>query len=96
MYSNDEWNELSYWQQQQVRDLRRALNAHGGDHNQDETHNDNRNINATETIDNGSVPGKVSLGGGSITSQSGRAEDVFAPRGSSAGSRRGTGNQGGN
>ena len=95
-YSNEEWSELFYWQQQRVCGLHRALNAHGGDCNQDENHNNIRNINATETVDNSSVPGEVSLGGGSIPSQSGRAGDAFAPRGSSVGSRRGTGNQSGN
>ena len=50
-------------------------------------------MNATETTDNGSVPGEVSLTGAtSIGSQSGRAGDAFAPRGgnqsSGDGSRR--------
>ena len=48
--------------------------------NQD--NNNERNKNATETADNGSVPGEVSLGGAtSIGSQSGCAGDAFTPRG---------------
>ena len=95
VYFNEEWNNLSYCQQQRVRDLRRALNSHN---DKDEGGNticeDNRNINATETVENGSIPGQVSLGGGSVASQSGRAGDALAPRGSSGGSsrQRGSGN----
>ena len=88
-YSNKEWNNLSYWQQQRVRDLQRALNSHNdGDEGGSTLHEDNRNINATETVENGSVPGEVSLGGDSIASQSGRAGDAFAHRGISGGSSR--------
>ena len=57
--------------------LRCALNNEGGNnHNR----NDERNFNSTETNDNGSVPGEVSLAGAMfVGSQSGQAGDVFAP-----------------
>ena len=61
-----------------MRDLCCALNNEGGNnHNR----NDERNVNSTETNDNGSVPGEVSLAGAtSVGSQSRRAGDAFAPR----------------
>ena len=71
-YSNEEWNDLLYWQQQRVRDLCRALGAHNGDCNVDDNtaNPDGRSINATNTTDQGLVPGEVSVGGGSVASQS--------------------------
>ena len=66
------------------------MNSHNEDNDEGSTQHsgDSHNINATETVDNGSVPGEVSLWGGSIANQSGRDGDVFAPRGNSGGSSR--------
>ena len=65
----------------------------GGERNDEGESLDNCNVNATDTIDS-SVPGEVSLGGGSVASKSGRAGDAFAPSGASGGARnRGNGSQ---
>ena len=75
-----------------MRDLRRVVrhrNPNGGNNNNQHE----RQINATET-EQASIPGEVSVSGGSIPSQAGHARDAFAPRQGSVGSRN-TRNDGG-
>ena len=89
-YPDEEWHDLTWNQQQRVRDLRRAMNSQRSN---EESHapSDERQINATEsaTREAGSIPGEVSVGGGSVPSTQGRAGDAFAPasRGSNSGGR---------
>ena len=89
-YTDEEWHNLRWNQQQRIHDLRRAINSQRN--NKDNpTSSDDRQINAMESTarDAASIPGEVSVVGGSVPSTQGQAGDAFAPanRGSNSGGR---------